>query len=234
MVGGHLMSIDLADQRARRLSGALCLALLGGFIACVIPMTNGLETWTFEGWRQRQLPSGRLQGEPVPLFQARANTASPQLWPVVAHDGAAVYLVDFIYTRCPSVCRALGSEYQQMQRALADASAEAGPMGGVQLVSISFDVMQDSPARLRAYASAVHADPRWWTLGVPATPDDARALLRSLGVVVVPDGQGGFVHNGAIHLLDGQGRLRGLYEPGQWRQALTAARQLAARQGPRQ
>jgi protein SCO1/2 len=53
-------------------------------------------------------------------------------------------------------------------------------------------------------------------------------LLASLGVVVVPDGQGGFVHNGAIHLLDERGRLRGLYGFDQWQQALEAARRLVA------
>lgn len=224
------MSTEMADKRARRLSGVLCLAVLCGFSWGVTRMTNGLENWTFEGWRQQQLASGGLQSQPVHMLGPLVNMASPQLWPVVSHGSTAVYLVDFIYTRCPSVCRALGSEYQQMQRGLADAPVDAGPTGSVQLVSISFDLMQDSPARLREYAAAVRADPRWWTLGVPATPQDAKALLRSLGVVVVPDGQGGFVHNGAIHLLDAQGRLRGLYEPGQWRQALTAARRLAAEQ----
>jgi protein SCO1/2 len=63
---------------------------------------------------------------------------------------------------------------------------------------------------------------------VPATRDDALALLRSLAVVVVPDGEGGFVHNGAIHLLDERGRLRGLFEFDQWPRALAAAHQLAA------
>ena len=60
-----------------------------------------------------------------------------------------------------------------------------------------------------------------------ATQEDASALLRSLGVIVVPDGAGGFVHNGAIHLLDERGRLRGLYEFDQWPQALEAAQRLA-------
>ena len=73
----------------------------------------------------------------------------------------------------------------------------------------------------------MRADPAYWTLAVPATHDDALALLRPLAVVVVPDGEGGFVHNGAIHLLDERGRLRGLFEFDQWPQALAAAHRLA-------
>lgn len=44
--------------------------------------------------------------------------------------------------------------------------------------------------------------------------------------MAIPDGEGGFVHNGAIHLLDERGRLRGLFELEQWPQALAAARLL--------
>lgn len=33
------------------------------------------------------------------------------------------------------------------------------------------------------------------------------------GVVVLPDGGGGFVHNAAIDVIDAQGRLAGVYDP---------------------
>jgi protein SCO1/2 len=97
---------------------------------------------------------------------------------------------------------------------------------------VSFDVEHDGPAQMAQLAARLQADPAWWTLAVPATPDAARTLLQGLGVVAVPDGQGGFVHNGAIHLLDEQGRLRGLFEFDEWPQALAAAQQLVA--SPRQ
>ena len=56
--------------------------------------------------------------------------------------------------------------------------------------------------------------------------------MRSLGVVVIPDGMGGFVHNGSIHLLDGQGLLRGLYGYDGWPQALADARRLSEETRP--
>ena len=46
-------------------------------------------------------------------------------------------------------------------------------------------------------------------------------------VVAVPDGMGGFVHNGAIHLIDASGTVRGIYDLDQWPQALERALALA-------
>lgn len=209
------------DALARRLSAALCLALLLGSGWGLHRYTAGFEVWTYEGRRQQQLQLGLTQARRVAL-RGIDGRAAP-LWGR-ADAPPTAYLVDFIYTRCPSVCRTLGSEYQQLQRRLS-----ADPtLGGVHLVSISFDVEHDDPVRLANYAGALRADPRRWTVAVPTTRADAELLLRSLGVVVMPDGDGGYVHNGAIHLLDEGGRLRGLYEFEQWPQALAQARQLTS------
>lgn len=209
---------------ARRSSATLCLALILVLIVGLYRWTHGFEVWTFEGRRQMQLLAGELRAPPVDLRGSDGSV--PRLWGD-AGAAPAAYLVDFVYTRCPSVCRALGGEYQQMQRELFVQQDEE-QLRGVHLVSISFDVDHDDPARLARYASDMHVDPRHWTLAVPSTHDDTRELLASLGVVVVPDGQGGFVHNGAIHLLDERGRLRALYGFDQWQQALEAARRLVA------
>ena len=214
---------------ARRLSAAICLVLLVAAAWGLNRITSGFEVWTFEGRRAVQLNAGLVRAPTVALRGLDGHATT--LWGG-SNAAPAAYLVDFIYTRCPSVCLALGSEYQQMQRELAIPHAnrpdDAATSGGVHLVSLSFDVAHDGPQQLAQYATRLDADPRWWTFAVPASAGDARTLLRSLGVVAVPDGQGGFVHNGAIHLLDRHGRLRGLFELDAWPQALAAARRLAA------
>jgi protein SCO1/2 len=129
------------------------------------------------------------------------------------------FLVDFIYTRCPTVCQALGSEYQRMQAELVHSDAP------VQLLSLSFDPAHDDVPALAGYAKLHQAAARWW-IAVPAAADSQR-LLGEFGVVAVPDGFGGYVHNGAIHLLDAGGRLREVFDYDDWPQALAAARQLA-------
>lgn len=218
---GHAHATGV-DQR-RRYSGLLCLALLMLFTCCVWRLTRGLTVWTFEDWRQQQIAEGAMQAQKVSL---KGFTPSWP-WPHVRSDAnARIYLVDFIYTRCPTVCRALGSEFQQMQSALRASTDPSSKR--VRLVSMSFDVAGDDVPGLSAYAAQMHADPQWWQVGVPASQDDATVLLRSLGVVVIPDGEDGFVHNGAIHVLNAHGRLLGLYEPGQWRDALNAAYRFAS------
>ncbi|ODU58388.1 MAG: hypothetical protein ABT02_14640 [Comamonadaceae bacterium SCN 68-20] len=213
------------EAKARHVSAVLCLALMLALAVGLHHWTHGFEIWTFEGRRQLQLQAGELRAHPVGLRSSDGSVL--RLWGD-ADAVPAAYLVDFIYTRCPSVCRALGSEYQQMQRELVMRQGPEPTLRGVHLVSISFDVEHDGPKRLARHAADLRADPRYWTLAVPTTPGDASALLRSLGVVVIPDGEGGFVHNGDIHLLDERGRLRGLFDFDQWPQALEAAHRLAA------
>ena len=217
------------DTLARWLSAALCLALSAAFVWGMWQQTSGLAVWTFEGRRQQQMAAGRLQAPPVRLRHADGDGDAAGLEPAPWSSGApAAYLVDFIYTRCPGVCRALGSEYQQMQRQLiADAKQHPADQR-VRLLSVSFDVAHDGVAQLRQNARLLGAQPPHWRWAVPVTETESRALLRSLGVVAIPDGDGGFGHNGDIHLLDRSGRLRGLFAFDQWPAALAAARGVAA------
>lgn len=209
---------------SRRLTLALCAALLLTFGWALYRYTAGFEVWTFEGQRQMRLAAGSLR---APALTLRDTQGAPvTLWQGSGKPPAA-YLVDFVYTRCPSVCRALGSDYQQMQAQLAAQRGAGTAAQAVRLVSISFDTAHDDPASLLAYAREYRADPALWTVAMPASAADAAALLGSLDVIAIPDGLGGFVHNGAIHLLDGSGRLRGLYALDQWREALVAAQVLA-------
>ena len=216
------------DTLARWLSAGLCLALITAFVWGIWQQTEGLEVWTFDGRRQGQMATGELQAPAVQLRHADGNGSEPEPAPWSAGAPAA-YLVDFIYTRCPGVCRALGSEYQQMQRQLKEQAEHDPSYDRVRLLSVSFDVAHDGVDELRQNAKLLSAKSPYWRWAVPASEADSRTLLRALGVVAIPDGAGGFVHNGDIHLLDRHGRLRALFTFEQWPEALAAAREVAAR-----
>lgn len=211
-----------ATRMAPAASALLCLLMLAALALGLGHWTVGFERWTFESRRLWQVQQGQLQAPAVELIGA--DGAALPSWR--ADPSVQAYLVDFIYTRCPSVCQALGSHYQQMQRQLQQGP---GAADGIRLLSVSIDRAYDQPAALRHYAKLHQADARWWQLAVPVSDEAARALQRALGVVVVPDGLGGFNHNGAIHLIDAQGRLRALFDFERWPQALDAARTLAAK-----
>lgn len=217
----HRASRSVSDgaRWAPLASALLCLLMAVALVLGLQRWTVGFERWTFEARRLWQVDQGLLRAPGVALIDSEGQPLST--WGSDAP--ARAYLVDFIYTRCPSVCQALGSEYQQMQGELQRQAAT-----GVRLLSVSIDRVHDGPSELRRYAQRHKADAGWWQLAVPASDAASETLRRALGVVVVPDGLGGFNHNGAIHLIDGEGRLRGLFELDQWPQALQAARALAA------
>src|SRR5690606_1123279 len=111
--------------------------------------------------------------------------------------------VEFIYTRCETVCLSLGAAFRQIRDRVPPQALERD----FALLSLSFDSAYDQPAQLRDYARRFGADGRHWR--VARVPDRAAlgALLERFGVVVIPDRRGGFEHNAAIHLIDRAGRL---------------------------
>jgi protein SCO1/2 len=119
--------------------------------------------------------------------------------------------VEFIYTRCPTLCRTLGVEFRQVSELLhAQRLAD-----DVALVSISFDPDHDLRRELARYARDHGADGEHWRVARVRNAADRDALLQAFGVVVIPDGLGGYEHNAAIHLVDARGRLVQIADIGQ-------------------
>ena len=111
--------------------------------------------------------------------------------------------VEFIYTRCDSVCLTLGTAFRQIHQRLPEAARDSD----IVLLSISFDPQRDDPAALRSYAGRFGADGESWRVVRPLASDDLPALLAAFGVVVIPNALGGFEHNAALHLVGRDGRL---------------------------
>jgi protein SCO1/2 len=133
-------------------------------------------------------------------------------------------LVSFVYTTCPAVCQALGAEYTRLQDAVS--AADPRVAGSIELVSLSFDVEKDTSARLATYARLHGADDRVWTIAAPLSRDASERTLRALGVIVIADGNGGYVHNGFIHAMTPDGRVLAIFDDGEWQTALAFAKRL--------
>ncbi len=199
-----------------------CLLALAGY-ASAAWLTHDFQIWTAEGSRRLEVAQHPV---PVPPVTVEGPGMAAQPLPALLAQGGGVTLVDFIYTRCQTVCLSLGSSFQQLQAALL-ADRAAGARAGVRLLSISFDGAHDTPAVLQAYARTLQADPLVWNW--VRVPDVAQqqALLRRLGVVVVPDGRGDYEHNAAFLVLDAQGRLVRVFDLAEQQLALDFARHLA-------
>ncbi|MGO4815425.1 SCO family protein, partial [Cupriavidus sp. 2MCAB6] len=125
-----------------------------------------------------------------------------------AKGGAPLTLVTFVYTQCTAVCRTSASGQAWLQQQLRERRLQ----DSVRLLTLSFDPVHDQPAVLRAYARTLRADPALWTFATVAEPARLRSLLDAFGIVVLPDGLGGYSHNAALFLVDGDGRLAAAYD----------------------
>lgn len=205
---------------------ALCALLLWGAYAGAAWVTHDFQVWTAEGARRLEVARRPVPVPPVPV-QGTAPQAR-ELRELLA-NGRDVTVVEFIYTRCQTVCLSLGTVFQQMQAAL-----QAAPAGAdrVKLLSVSFDPAHDTPPVLASYAARMRADAHWWRFVRVPQARDTQRLLDAFQVVVVPIGQGDFEHNAGLLVVDPQGRLVRVFDVAQQQLALDYALHLAQRDTP--
>src|SRR2546428_693352 len=171
-------------------------------------LTHDFQVWTAEGARRLDVA---LAPVPAPHTPLHGPDMADTTLPLLLAEGGGVTIVDFVYTRCQTICLALGSTFQQLQANIQEGQ-RTGPVGaqgagGVKLLSISIDPAHDKPAVLAAYARRLKADPRIWRFATARDQAALVPLLERFQVVVIPDGMGGFEHNAALLVLDGKGRL---------------------------
>lgn len=121
-----------------------------------------------------------------------------------------VWVANFIFTRCPTVCPAFTAKMASLQR-----SSEGWP---ARLTSVSFSVDPDydTPEKLRAYAAKYGADPRWWYFLTGDFDHLQATVVQGLKVAMGnndPDGDvSGIFHGSHFVLVDADLRIRGYYD----------------------
>lgn len=182
-------------HRAHGLATAALVSLLGA--GTLWWGTDGLAAFTTEGARRME-----VLHSPRPLPAAVLEDQDGRAFQLQDYRGRLL-AVEFIYTRCATVCRDLGRAFRRIRDRV------PGQMLGSDfaLVSISFDSRHDDPTALKHYGHAHGADSDHWRIARVRDPDELAALLEVFGVVAIPDGRGGFEHNAAIHLVGRAGRL---------------------------
>lgn len=193
----------------------LLLVLVAGLAALWLG-TDGFAAFTSEGARRSDVARTPRLLAPIELKDHEGRTASLE-----AHRGKVV-IMDFIYTRCPTLCIALGSSFERLRQEI----NRGGLSDRVVLVSVSFDIRNDGPAELADYARRHGGADRVWRFVRPRSQDQLARLLRITEVIVLPDEVGGFVHNAAIHIVDRDGRLRAIVDTEDVGGALAIARRL--------
>lgn len=199
---------------------ATCLAVLLVGLLAIFQATAGGSAYTTETLRRSAVAQAPVQ---VPNFEVvDARGQQQALRDLLAQDGR-VWIVDFVYTRCMTLCLALGTVFQQLQTQV----LAQGLQHRVGLLSISFDPANDQPQALAAYAQRMRMQPDIWHLVSLAKPADRRRLLDSFGIMVVPAPLGEFEHNAALHIVTADGRLVRILGLDEGTQALVLAQALS-------
>jgi len=199
---------------------ASCVAVVLAWAAAAW-LTHDFRAFTEEGAR-------RIEVRDAPVAAPSLEVVGPGVGPVAlpellrAHGGATI--VDFVYTRCVSVCAALGSGFQQLQQRIVEGD-RAGDRP-VRLLSVSFDPAHDDVPALRRYASGLRADPGIWRFVGVRDAAALEGLLRAFRVVVIPDGFAGYEHNAALLVVDADARLVRVFDYDELDEALHFARSL--------
>jgi len=180
---------------------AVLLALSAGFIASHAT-TDGFTAFTLESARRQQAVRSPRRLDDLTLQLAEGGRSGLSDW-----QGRFV-LVDFIFTRCTTLCTAMGSGYARLQSALA---AEI-KSDRVRLLTVTIDPRRDQIADLVAYRRRYTKDVRGWDIGRPQDEDALSEWLKSFGVVVIPEPLAGIAHNAAIHVVAPDGRLVAIYD----------------------
>lgn len=122
-----------------------------------------------------------------------------------------ITLVNFIFTRCDTICPVTSMKMAKLQEKTFDVRAK------IKLASFSVDPAYDTPAKLTEFAQRYQADPARWRF-VTGPVEDVRKLVEGpfmnsmTNEGVTPSGAPQIAHSGFFLLVDAQGHIRGHYD----------------------
>lgn len=207
------------EVKLLRTFGASFAVLIAG-LALLLLATGGGQSFTTETSRRQQVAA---QPQQLESFNITTSSAEVTTLNALLTTGGKVWLVDFVYTRCQTVCSSLGTIYQQLQAQI----ELRGLQGQVGLLSISFDPANDDAAALRAYATRMQMRPAIWQIATLTQWQDRRRLLDAFGIMVVPAPLGEFEHNAAFHVVSSDGKLLQIMDYADYKTAIDAAAKIA-------
>lgn len=163
------------------------------------------------GHKNRQLP---ILGEPVvsgkdTVYPAVAGFyfTSQEGQPVTNQTFTnKIYVADFIFLSCPTICPKMTAEMHKAYKAFAGDNR-------VLFLSHTIDPQHDSIPRLKSYAAKLGVDPARWYFVTGAQDSIIGIAENSYFSTAFPDSTspGGFTHSGGLLLVDKNRHIRGVY-----------------------
>ena len=177
----------------------MSLAVAAGGIATLAWATDGWTVWTAETTRRQA-----VLNRPTTLPDILVQRETGEITGLHSFD-RPVLVVDLFFSRCLTACMAMGYRFSKLQSMLSAMSPD------IQFLSISFDHANDGPGELAAYLHRFSANTENWSALRVVDKQSLDELLDSLGVVVLPAPELGFIHNAAFYLVRDY-RIAGIYD----------------------
>lgn len=118
-----------------------------------------------------------------------------------------IYVADFIFTSCPSICPVMTGNMLKVQEAFKNDER-------VMIVSHTIDPEYDTPSVLKSYAQEKGADTRIWKF-LTGDRETIYSLCENEYMAFAKkdsDAPGGYVHSGFFVLIDKNRHIRGAYD----------------------
>jgi len=186
--------------------------------------TEGFSLLTTEEARRRAVAREAPALPPLQLASpSQTAGAAPRDWETLLREDGRPTVLHFVYTGCRTLCSVQSAQTRSLQREIVALGAQAD----VRLITVSFDPLRDTLPVLQSYGERLGAAESVWTLWRPTQDTQLPPALKALGIVVLPEGNGEFVHNAAWLVVDARARLRAIVPQEQPRRALRLALALA-------
>jgi protein SCO1 len=129
------------------------------------------------------------------------------------HSGHTIgkpVVVEFFFTKCPSICPIITSQLSRLQSLL----KHEGLMNEINILSHTVDPTNDQPSVMKNYASALGVDHANWQFVTGKAEDLYEQASKGYLVPAFPSDSaaGGFFHTDQLTLVDGNRHIRGYYD----------------------
>ena len=159
--------------------------------------TDGFRAFTAESARTYKLLQEKPKFPNVTLEDSKGRVYS------FSELKGKNIMLTFIYTACSDICPKLEMNLSEVYQQIPEKYIGED----ILFLSISFDPARDNVATLEKYRKAFDSDGETWRMARISDQSELDHLLEEFGVIVIPDGEGGFTHNSAFYLVDKNGYL---------------------------
>ncbi|MAE70282.1 MAG: photosynthetic protein synthase I [Gemmatimonadetes bacterium] len=172
-------------------------------VAALLLALTLVTLWNLRGIRGREAPLPELG--PIHQFEltdqlGRESTA--------AELRGKVWIANFIFTRCPTICPALTRQMWEIQEKNRDLGDR------LRLVSFSVDPDFDTPEVLREYARRHRADEAIWSFLTGPLEEIRRTVVEGFKMAMGGKSEDSLsiFHGSHFILVDTEGRIRAYYD----------------------